>query len=111
MTVKDAAKALILASAIAASIDNIDVLSVQDADGEVIRIEPQSVETVSSTRRKYVFYLTEDEGNADIKGLSLYGNGATTGLGDGTEMCNQEVDIKKTNTQSLLIHWTVRAVV
>ena len=37
MTVTAAANALILASVIAESIDNIDVISVQDAGGELLR--------------------------------------------------------------------------
>jgi hypothetical protein len=110
MTVSAAANALILASAISESIDNIDVMSVQDAGGEVFRKTYQSVDTVSATERKYTFYLTEDEGNTTITGLSLYGNGATTVLGTGTEMCTQAVNIEKTNTRSLLIYWNVRVV-
>ena len=42
--------------------------------------------------------------------MSLYGNGATIALGNGTEMASQAVNITKTNTQSLLIYWTVRVV-
>lgn len=110
MSVTAAAEALILASTIAASIDNIDVLSVQDAGGEIIRVVPQKVTTLSTTKRKYEFYLTENEGNGDIVGMSLYGNGATVTLGTGTEMATQVVDFTKTNTQSLLIHWTVEVI-
>jgi hypothetical protein len=110
MSVSAAANALILASVIAKSIDNIDVISIQDAGGEVFRKAYQSVDTVSATERKYTFYLTEDEGNTTIIGLSLYGNGATTALGNGTEMCTQILNIEKTNTQSLLVYWTVKVV-
>lgn len=110
MTVTAAANALILASVIAESIDNIDVISVQDAGGELLRVAPQSAETISATERKYTFYLTESEGNGDLTGMSLYGNGATIALGNGTEMASQAVNITKTNTQSLLIYWTVRVV-
>jgi hypothetical protein len=110
MTVSAAANALILAAAIAASIDDIDAISVVDADGEFFRKAYQSVDTVSATERKYTFYLTEDEGNTDIIELRLYGNGATTGLGDGTEMTSQLVDIEKTSSRSLLVYWTVKVV-
>jgi hypothetical protein len=110
MTVTYEAEYLILVSAIRASIDNIDVMSVQDAGGEVFRKTYQSVDTVSATERKYTFYLTEDEGNTTITGLSLYGNGATTTLGTGTEMCSQAASLEKTNTQSLLVYWNVRVV-
>jgi len=60
MSVTDGARALILASTIATSIDNIDVLSVQTIAGELIRIAPQNIVTVSVTERKYEFYLTEN---------------------------------------------------
>jgi len=110
MSVTDGARALILASTIATSIDNIDVLSVQTIAGELIRIAPQNIVTVSVTERKYEFYLTENEGIGDLVVMSLYGNGATVALGDGTEMASQVVDIPKTNTQSLLIYWIVRVI-
>ena len=42
MTVSAAANALILAAAIAASIDDIDAISVVDADGEFFRKAYQS---------------------------------------------------------------------
>jgi hypothetical protein len=110
MSVTAAANALILASVIAASIDNIDVISVVDAGGECFRKAYQSVDSISATERKYTFYLTEDEGNTDITEFRLYGNGATTALGNGTEMCTQILNIEKTNTQSLLVYWTVKVV-
>lgn len=111
MSVTAAANTLILNSVIAASIDNIDVISVLNADGEFVRKAFQSVDTISATERKYTFYFTELEAVTIITGFSLYGNGATTGPGDGTEMCTQAASIEKTNTQSLLIYWTVRVVV
>ncbi|MBC2721844.1 hypothetical protein [Desulfosporosinus sp.] len=111
MSVTDAARALILASTIATSIDNVDALSVKTIAGELVRITPQNVVTISTTERKYEFYLTENEGNGDLVGMSLYGNGATITLGDGNELATQTVTITKTNTQSLLIYWTVRVVV
>ena len=110
MSVTDGARSLIIASTIATSIDNIDVMSVKTISGELIRIVPQDVTVISAVERKYTFYLTENEGNGDLVGLSLYGNGATVTLGDGIEMASQVVSIPKTNTQSLLIHWTVKVV-
>lgn len=110
MSVKAAAEALILASAIAASIDNIDVFGVKTAAGELIRILPQGVVTVSPNERRYEFYLTETEGNGDLTSMSLYGNGATVEIGSGTEMASQIVAIEKTSTQSLLIYWNVRVI-
>ena len=107
MSVTDGARALILASTIATSIDNVDVLSVKTVSGELLRIVPQDVTVISPVERKYIFYLTENEGNGDLVELSLYGNGATVAIGSGTEMASQVVNIPKTNTQSLLIHWTV----
>jgi hypothetical protein len=108
--ITDAAKALILNSVIDVSIDNIDVISLQNSGGEYFRKEYQSKDTISTKERKYTFYLTENEGNGDIVGLSLYGDGATVTLATGTEMAEQNVEIEKTSTRSLLIYWTVRAV-
>lgn len=108
--ITDAAKTLILNAVIQESIDNINVISVSTAGGEVLRKAYQNKEIVSSTERKYTFYLTENEGNVAINKLSLFGNGATTALGDGTEMASQNVNINKTNTQSLLIYWNVKVV-
>jgi len=110
MSVTAAANALILTSAIAQSIDNIDVISISTASGEVYRKAYQNKETLSASERKYTFYLTENEANEAIAKLSLCGNGATTALGDGTEMAYSAVNINKTNTQSLLIYWSVKVV-
>ena len=111
MSVTAAANTLILNSVIAESIDNIDVISVIDAGGENVRKAYQAVEVISTTERKYTFYFTELEAITDILGFSLYGNGATTTLGNGTEMCTQVAIMTKTGTQSLLIYWTVKVVV
>jgi len=110
LSVTSAANTLILNAVIAQSINNIDVISVQDASGEYVRKEPQSVEEISSTKKKFTFYFNETEANTDIIKMSLFGNSATTTIGDGTEMAEQTVDIQKTNTQSLLIYWTVEVV-
>jgi len=107
MSVTAGANALILTAAIAESIDNIDVISLQNSGGDYLRKAYQAVETISSTSRKYTFYFTEAEGNDTIVGMSLYGNGATATLGTGTEMTEQVTNIVKTSSKSLLIYWTV----
>lgn len=107
MSVTTAADALILTATIDASIDNIDVISLKKSSGEFFRKAYQAKETISSTQRKYTFYMTTSEGNDTITGMSLYGNGATTTLGTGTEMATQTASLTKTDTQSLLIYWTV----
>jgi len=109
MSVTAAANTLILNSAIAASIDNVDVISLYTTT-ELFRKVPQSVDTISATERKYTFYLTEAEGNGAITELRLYGEGATATLGNGTELCTQAVAITKTASQSLLIIWNVKVV-
>jgi hypothetical protein len=108
--ITDAAKALILNSVIDVSIDNIDVISLQNSSGEYFRKEYQSKDTISTRERKYTFYLTENEGNGDIVKLSLVGDDATVTLGTGIEMATQDVEIEKTSTRSLLIYWNVRVV-
>ncbi len=110
MSVTAAANALILASVIDESIDNIKVISLRTVGGELVRKAYQSKDTISATERKYTFYLTESEGNGVLTGMRLCGNGATTTLGTGTDMATQVVNFTKTNTQSLLIYWTVRVV-
>lgn len=103
-------KNLILTTVVAKTIDNINVLSVSNASGEIFRKEPQEVEALSPTEKKYTFYLTETEAIDTIAKFSLYGNGATSTLGTGLEMANQAVNITKTNTQSLLMIWNVKVV-
>jgi hypothetical protein len=110
MTVTYEAEYLILVSVIRASIDNIDVIAIEDVNGEVFRKVYQRKDSLSDTERRYTFYLTEEEGNANITKLVLYGSGATTEPGSGFPLCEQPVDIEKTNTQSLLIYWTVKVV-
>lgn len=104
------AKDLILTTVVAKTINNIQVLSVSNVSGEIFRKEPQSVETLSPTEKKYTFYLTETEAIDTIIKFSLWGNGASTTFGTGLEMTTQTVNITKTNTQSLLIMWTVKVV-
>ena len=110
MSATDGVRALILTSTIATSIDNIDILSAKTIAGELERFPPQNIITISPTERKYEFYLTELEAIGDLIGMSLYGNGATVALGDGTEMATSVVSIEKTGSQSLLIYWTVKVV-
>lgn len=107
MSATTAANALILSAAVAASIDDIDVISLQNSSGEYFRKAYQAKDTLSSASIKYTFYLDETEGNDTIVGLSLYGAGATTTLATGTEMAAQTVSIEKTASTSLLIYWTV----
>lgn len=104
------ANALILQTVVAKTIDNINVISVSNNTREIFRKEPQSVESVSDTEKKYTFYLTETEAIDTIRKFSLYGNGATVSLGTGLEMVSQAVNIVKTNTQSLLLVWTVKVI-
>lgn len=109
MTVTAAANTLILNSVIATTIDDIDVISIYDT-AEYYRKAYTDVTVVSSTERQYTFYLTENEANTSITKMSLYGNGATVTLGTGTQMAYQNVEIEKTNTQSLLVYWNVRVI-
>jgi len=108
MSATAAANTLILNASIAVSIDDIDVISLQNSGGEYFRKVYQAKDEISATEFKYTFYLTEAEGNDTIVGFSLYGNGATATLATGTEMATQTVDIEKTASTSLLIYWTVR---
>ncbi len=104
------ANAMILQTVVEKTIDNIDVISVSNASGEIFRKQPQSVESISNSEKKFTFYLTEDEAIDTIVKFSLYGDGATTTLGTGLEMVTQAVNIVKTNTQSLLIVWTLKVI-
>lgn len=110
MSVTSQATALILSATIAKTINNIDVLSISNSGGEVLRKEPQAVDVISATKTKFTFYLTEAEANTTITKFSLYGESATKTLGTGTELVTQTVSIVKTNTQSLLIYWTLEVI-
>ena len=107
MSVTLAANALALSSVIAATMDSITVISLQSAAGEIFRKIPTDTEVITTKKKQFTFWLTEAEGNGDLIGLSLYGYGATTTLGDGTEMVSQGVTIKKDSTNSLTIIWNV----
>jgi len=50
--IMDGARTLVLNSVIAQSIDNIDVISVENATGEFFRKAYLSKETISATERK-----------------------------------------------------------
>lgn len=101
------ARTLILNSVIPLTLESITVISIKTSEGEIFRKIPTDIEIVNSQKTHYTFYLTENEGNGSITGVSLYGDGATVTLGTGTEMTTQTVNIVKDNTQSLTIDWTV----
>lgn len=101
------AKALSLNSVIAVTLDSITVISLKNSSGEFFRKIPTDIEVISTSKKRFTFWLNENEGNDTIIALSLYGDGATTTLGDGTELVTQSVNISKDNTQSLTIEWTV----
>ncbi len=110
MSVTTAANALVLAATIAASMDSITVISIKTASGEIFRKIPTSVDVITSKKKQFTFWLSEIEGNGSIITLSLYGNGATTTLGTGTEIVTQSVTIEKDNANSLTVVWTVEVI-
>lgn len=83
------------------------ILSLKNGSAELFRKAPAIVDVISSTKKVYNFYLTENEGNGTITSISLYGNGATETLGTGTELVTATANINKTASQSLTINWTV----
>lgn len=107
MATTAAGNTLILNSVIAGVFDTISVISVLNASGEFFRKIPTDTEVISPQETHYTFYLNENEGNDDIVGFSLYGNGATDDLGTGTEIVTQVEVLTKDNTESLTIDWTV----
>ncbi|MCO1599750.1 hypothetical protein [Desulfosporosinus nitroreducens] len=107
MSVTAASKALALSTVIAATMDSITVISLKTAAGELFRKIPTEVDEISPQKKQFTFWISDTEGNGNLTGLSLYGNGATTTLGTGTEMVAQAVTIKKDNTNSLTVIWTV----
>lgn len=105
------ANTIILNTVIENTIDNIDVISLENASGEILRHEPTETEIISSTARKFTFYFTESEANDTITTVNLYGNGATTTLGTGVKMATQTgLNIPKTNLDSLRFEWTVEVI-
>lgn len=110
MSVTAAANVLALNSVIASTMDSITVISIKTIAGEIFRKIPTETEVISSQKKQFTFWLSETEGNGAITGLSLYGNGATTTLGTGTEMVTQAVTIKKDDTNSLTVVWAVEVV-
>ena len=107
MSVTAAANVLTLNSVIALTMDSITVISIKTASGEIFRKVPTAVDVISPQKKQFTFWLSEAEGNGDIVGLSLYGNGATATLGTGTELVFQAVAITKDNTNSLTVIWNV----
>ena len=107
MSVTAAANVLVLAATIAVSMNSITVISVKTIAGEIFRKVPTTVDILTPQKKQFTFWLTETEGNGDIIGVSLYGNGATATLGTGAEMVSQVVSILKDNTNSLTIIWEV----
>ena len=107
MSVTSSANALALSAVIASTMDSISVISVKNISGEFFRKIPTDIEVITSQKKQFTFFLTENEGNGSIIGLSLYGNGATATLGTGTEIVSQVVSIEKDDTNSLTVVWTV----
>jgi len=103
-------KILALNSVIASTLDSISVISLSTESGEIFRKIPTELDVISTQKKQFTFWLNENEGNGDIIKLSLYGNGATDVLGSGTELAYQTVIIKKDNTNSLTVVWTVEVI-
>ena len=102
------AKILALNAVISVTMDSVSVISLQNASGEFFRKIPTDTEYITPQKKQFTFWLNEYEGNDEmIIGLSLYGNGATSALGSGTELVKQPVNIAKSNVDSLTIVWNV----
>lgn len=110
MAITAAVNALILSATITASLDNVDVLALENAGGEFLRKAPETITKITTQKYQYEFYFTEAEGNDTIVGVEINGNGATTTLDDGTAFANQVLNLVKTNTQSLTVIWTLELI-
>lgn len=112
MSVTKAANTIILVTVVANTIDNIDVISLSNSSGEFFRKIPSDIEVISPQKKRYTFYLNENEGNDTITKISLFGNGASTTSVSGTEMATQilEEPIPKNNTSSLYIEWLLEVI-
>ena len=108
--ITNAANTLALNSVLTATLNTIAVITLKNVSGEFFRKIPTSTAVISSQKKQFTFWLSEAEGNGTIVDLSLYGNGATTILGSGTELVAQTVNIVKDNTNSLTVVWTVEVV-
>lgn len=110
--ITDITKTIALNAVISATIDKIQVISLEDANGEIFRKIPTDTEIISSQEKRFTFYINENEGNGEIVSVSLYGDGATETFGTGTEFTKQSVSISKTAElpQSLTFEWTVKVV-
>lgn len=74
MSVTEAADALVLVATIAASIDNIDVISVQDLTGEIFRKVPTDIEVVTATKKNTPFgsmKMRETEASSDCLSMVM----------------------------------------
>jgi len=92
-------------------VKDITVISIENASGEYFRKVKTITEDETSTKRKYTFWLSEDEGNTIITAIGFWGNGATTTLGTGTKYVSEPLatSIVKDNTQSLTIYLELEA--
>jgi len=110
--VTNEANIIALNSVTASTLDTLSVISLSDANGEYFRKVPTNIEVISPQKKRFTFWLNENEGNGDIIRLSIWGAGATTALGSGAEMVyeNFVTPISKTNLDSLTIEWTVEVV-
>lgn len=110
MAITSAGNALAFNSVIAAVLDTVSVISIKNANGEFFRKVITSINVISTSDKKFTFYLNENEANTTIVSVSIYGNGATTTLGTGTEIASQVLSLTKDNTQSLTIEWELSIV-
>lgn len=109
MAITDEANTIALSSVIASTLDTLAVISLSDSNGEYFRKVPTNVEIISPSKKRFTFWLSETEGNGNIIRLAIWGAGATTTPGSGTEMVYEDFadPISKTNLDSLTIEWLV----
>lgn len=103
--ITSAGNTLALNSVVAAVLGTISVISIKNVNGEFFRKIPTDTEEITPKKKKFTFYLNEAEANTTIVSVSLFGNGATTVFGSGTEIASQTLNLTKDNTQSLQIEW------
>jgi len=87
-------------------VKDITVISIENASGEFFRKVPTVTEDETATKRRYTFWLNENEGNTTITAISFWGDGATADLATGTKFDSQVLatSIPKDNTQSLTVY-------
>jgi hypothetical protein len=101
----------ILNSAISLSLDKITHIEVLNVGGAFFRKALTDSIEVNTRKRVFTFFITEDEANTNITEVKLFGGtGCTTSFGTGTLYATQTLVLTKTNTQSLLIDWTIELV-